>query len=259
MVISLRRLRRRWARIAAIAIVLWYLPWIAAQTGAGAVSHPRVINHLAAAGRVVALTLADGPADPVVPAVLGALKRSHVSATFFVVGLTAAGQSAVLRRARRLGDGIENHSQAHINLAAHSFGQDLADLRAADRAIARAAGTRPHWLLPPYGAVNRAVLRAARQAGLAVVLPSPWENAAYVPDDPAELVHRVLSHAAPGDIIVIHPGLDPDGLGRAVTEIVALLHAEGYWAGSLEAAGRVCSADPLSDFGKIGRIPAKSR
>jgi len=193
-----------------------------------------VVTH--GAGHVVALTYDDGPARGVTDRVLDVLEREHVPATFFVVGRAARREPALLRRMRADGDEIENHSDSHPHLNAMLSARALdAELANADDAIAAATGTHAHWLRPPFGARNAAVLDAARRRGLRVALWSAMLDETSPAASSDMLAEKLLPQVGDGAIVVLHDGDQGRGGtgGRAyeaalTPRVIAALRARGY-------------------------------
>lgn len=235
MVISLTGLRRHWALVLAIVVLLAYMPWTVREfaTPTPWSEWPGIVNHFSVSGRWVALAFADGPDGLMTAQLAQDVSNYGDQATFFVVGLNVRQQRRGLLRARQLGDDIESHSEGHINLAVHSYGQDLRDLTRANRAIARVTGVFPHWLLPPYGAVNARVMRAAHTLGLSVVLPSPGEDLATNAASPTDIVQHVLAHLTPGAIIVLDANTGDQDILRALPTLLGLIRLDGYHVGTV--------------------------
>ena len=193
-----------------------------------------VVTH--GSGHVVALTFDDGPTPGVTDRVLDVLERERVPATFFVVGRAARREPALLRRMAAGGDQIENHSDTHPHLNALLSDAALdAEIARTDDAIAAATGHRAHWLRPPFGARNAAVLEAARRAGKRVVLWSAMLDDTSPHAPPDELANRLIRAVADGAIIVLHDGdqgrSEPSGRAyeAALTpRVIGTLRARGY-------------------------------
>jgi peptidoglycan-N-acetylglucosamine deacetylase len=187
-------------------------------------------------GHVVALTYDDGPTRGVTDRVLDVLEREHVPATFFVVGSAARREPALLRRMRADGDEIENHSDSHAHLNTILSARALdAELANADDAITAATGGHAHWLRPPFGARNAAVLDAARRHGLRVALWSAMLDETSPGAAPGALAETLLEHVGDGAIVVLHDGDQGRGdAGARVYEaaltprVIAALRARGY-------------------------------
>jgi peptidoglycan/xylan/chitin deacetylase (PgdA/CDA1 family) len=187
-------------------------------------------------GHVVALTFDDGPTRGVTDRLLDVLEREHVPATFFVVGTAARREPPLLRRMAADGDEIENHSDTHPHLNALLTRAALdAEIAGGDAAIAAATGRHAHFLRPPFGARNAAVLDAARRHGMRVVLWSAMLDETSPAADPDVLAQRLLGQIGDGAIVALHDGDRGRGGGseRAyeaalAPRIIAALKARGY-------------------------------
>lgn len=240
-VISLRGVRRHWARLLAIAAALAYSPWLwgmAAHSAIGAASPRGVISRLPTQARWVALAFDDGPNPAAAGAILADLDRYQAHASFFVVGLNAERERRFIIAAARAGNAIENHTDGHINLSIHTFAQDLADLKAANQAIRSISGATPHWLSPPYGAISRAAQRAAGKLNLAIVLPTPGERVANGAPSPSAIIRQIMAHVEPGSIIMLPDGPGNEAALKALPTILSLLRVEGYRVGSISQVWR---------------------
>jgi peptidoglycan-N-acetylglucosamine deacetylase len=186
-------------------------------------------------GHRVALTFDDGPTRGVTDRLLGVLERERVPATFFVVGTAARREPALLRRMAADGDEIENHSDTHPHLNTILSERALdAQIAADDAAIAAATGRRTHWLRPPFGARNAAVLDAAARSGKNVVLWSAMLDETSPNAAPDALAAKLLQQVGDGAIVVLHDGDQGRGAGGRAYEaklaprIIAALRARGY-------------------------------
>ncbi|NMP24960.1 polysaccharide deacetylase family protein [Sulfobacillus harzensis] len=229
------RVIRHWPTLLALLVLACYSPFLARQAfdRVPGPSPPGVVRRIPVRGRWVALAFDDGPSPLETPRVLQVLAQYHAHASFFVVGLNVHRRESLLRQMMRDGDGVENHTDGHINLAAHSYSQDLADLKAANRAVEMVTGRRPYWLMPPYDAVDPTVRRAAAAAHLHLVEASPGENVANGVLSTAAVIHQVLAHVEPGSIVVLHDGPGNLAVVHALPSILSLLQIEGYRVGSL--------------------------
>ena len=187
-------------------------------------------------GHVVALTYDDGPTRGVTDRVLDELEREHVRATFFVVGRAARREPALLRRMRADGDEVEDHSDshAHLNVLLTARALDV-EIERADAAIAAATGRHAHWLRPPFGARNAAVVDAARRHGMRVVLWSAMLDQTSPGAPPGALAQTLLRQAGDGAIVVLHDGDQGRGDAGArayeaalTPRVIAALRAQGY-------------------------------
>ncbi|HEX5448562.1 MAG TPA: polysaccharide deacetylase family protein [Gaiellaceae bacterium] len=157
--------------------------------------------------RAVALTFDDGPSPTYTPRILDTLKRLHVKATFFVIGYLADEYPSIVRREKRLGMTVGNHSYNHPSVPA--FDQLPSKLLDDEIALGAAslghAGVTPTLFRPPEGSFSNSVVKAAQAHGERVVLwsvdPRDWAGIGT-----AEIVRNVLSSVRPGSIVILHDG-----------------------------------------------------
>lgn len=175
----------------------------------------------------VALTFDDGP-DPVrTPALLDALRELGVKATFFVVGADVDANPDVCRRIVAEGHELGNHTYTHRYLPTARSRAVLRELRATDRAIARATGVVPAIARPPYGGRSpktvKAFVRAAKKLVLWDVNSFDWKG-----KPAAQVVERVLERTRPGSIILMHEAREGGEVTiDAVKQLVPQLRARG--------------------------------
>jgi len=157
---------------------------------------------------VVALTFDDGPDPHSAPAILAHLARREARATFFLLGQNVIAHPGLARAIAEAGHAIGNHAFTHRNLAHCALPEVVRELRRCQRAIEQATGRRPTIMRPPYGFQRARTFLTARALGLRVVHWSvsgeDWLG------HPADAVgERVLSHAAPGSVVLLHDGQPP--------------------------------------------------
>ncbi|OGK05250.1 MAG: hypothetical protein A2W80_06960 [Candidatus Riflebacteria bacterium GWC2_50_8] len=140
-------------------------------------NRPQLVKLLANTRKVV-LTFDDGPHPRTTPKVLEILRRRRVKAIFFVLGLQAAKYPELVKQIHDEGHLIGNHSYGHKNLAQLSDEALREELGRTSRLIESITGSKPEYLRPPYGAMNRKVLTAAKAEGMKILLwtidPKDW-------------------------------------------------------------------------------------
>ena len=185
-------------------------------------------RHGSRAGNQIALTFDDGPDPARTPVLLDALAALGVKATFFVTGDQADANPELCARIAREGHQLGNHTYSHRYLPLARSRSVEKELRATDRAIARAAGVVPDIARPPYGGRSpwtvRAFFRAAKRVVLWDVNSFDWKG------KPApEIAERVLDRARPGSIVLMHEARDGgEATIDAVRLLVPALRARGY-------------------------------
>jgi peptidoglycan-N-acetylglucosamine deacetylase len=179
------------------------------------------VNSGPANRRRIALTFDDGPSD-YTHSVITELAAHNSVGTFFEVGQEIAGRQALMREAIANGDEIGDHTMHH------TIGASEGDIAEVARLIKAATGFRPCLFRPPYGAYDSTEVARARAQRMSLVTwdidPTDWAT----PGTDA-IYERVVSHAHPGAIVLMHDG----GGNRSETvaalpRIIATLHRRGY-------------------------------
>ena len=102
--------------------------------------------------RQVILTFDDGPDPEYTPEVLDILKREHVPATFFIVGLEAENNLPLLKRIATEGHEIGNHTFTHPNIAEVSSERASLEMEATRLLIESVTGRSTVLFRAPYNA-----------------------------------------------------------------------------------------------------------
>ena len=191
----------------------------------------------------IALTFDDGPSRHT-PAVLDALRRRNVPATFFVVGQRVRSSPGIVRRQHREGHAVANHTYRHERLTSLSNSRIRSTVGATHRAIRDAGAPPVKAVRPPYGATNARVRSVLRDAGYAHVLwsvdPQDWRGYS-----PSTIARHVTARLAPGANILLHDGgsTTPNTV-RALPQIIDTARARGYCFGLIDGRGRVVAPTP---------------
>lgn len=174
-------------------------------------------------GPMVALTFDDGPHQVYTGQILDILEENHAVATFFEVGVNAARYPDVLTRMAELGCEIGSHSNAHKDLSKLKQDTLLADLDAADQAIAAATGQAPTLLRPPYGAVNKTVKYATGRS----VITWTVDTQDWLSQDAQKVIDSIQSlESLDGEIVLLHSTYETTV--EAMKTVVPWLIEEGY-------------------------------
>jgi peptidoglycan/xylan/chitin deacetylase (PgdA/CDA1 family) len=179
-------------------------------------------------GGTVYLTFDDGP-GPYTLRVLDVLRRTGSTATFFQLGVNAAGQGRIAAAIRAQGSNIGNHSYDH---------RDLTRLSPAELRWQIAHGPRSPCFRPPYGATNAKVHGAITRAGAREVL---WTVDTLDWSKPGVTKLEKIGGRPTvrrGSIILMHDGGGPRAQTvTALPAIIAQLHARGFTVRALPYCG----------------------
>ncbi|WP_309692401.1 glycosyltransferase [Armatimonas sp.] len=200
-----------------------------------------VLRRSGKAPKTIALTFDDGPDPRWTPAVLDALKKAGVPATFFVTGVNAQLYPELVRRAWDEGNDIGNHSFYHPNLALVGETRTRLELGATQRAIQAITGHSTTLFRPPYGVDSQPStseevmpIAAAQKLGYVTVAegidPRDWEQGAK--KRTAEQLAQSIEGdalAGSGSIVLLHDsGGDRAATVAAIPLVVERLKAKGY-------------------------------
>jgi peptidoglycan/xylan/chitin deacetylase (PgdA/CDA1 family) len=180
----------------------------------------------ASAGRLVALTIDDGPTREWTPQVLAILRRYGAKATFFRVGERAQAAPGLVAQTADEGHEQGNHTWAHDDLTQHDEAFDRDTLERTHELLAKLTGRAPTLCRPPYGRVDSVGLAACASLHYDVTL---WSHH-VTGSNPQADVDTDLRRASPGSIVLVHDGgSEPDVvLMKQLDRLVASMTDAGY-------------------------------
>jgi peptidoglycan-N-acetylglucosamine deacetylase len=189
------------------------------------------------AGRKIALTFDDGPAEPFTGQILDLLGKYRAPATFFCCGKNVERFPDLVRRMQNEGHTVGNHSYSHPLFYLKSRKTIERELDITQDAIGQVAGKAPSLFRPPYGVRWFGLFPALRERGLADV---QWSDTGYdwiVRHTPQDIARLALAKLKPGSIVLLHDGREPRPAGAVdASATVAALPAilEGARAAGFE-------------------------
>jgi peptidoglycan/xylan/chitin deacetylase (PgdA/CDA1 family) len=158
--------------------------------------------------REIVLTFDDGPMKDHTEAILDALKRECVKATFFMLGVNAAEYPKLARRVYDEGHTVGYHTFSHPDVEKISFEKAKSDIKTGIAAVRDALGPGRHaapFYRPPYLSMTRELERYLNSQGMVVwsidADSEDWKNSS---ED--ALVQRTLERleAAGKGILLLH-------------------------------------------------------
>lgn len=178
--------------------------------------------------RQVWLTIDDGPSDDT-PAILDALDRHGMQATFFLVGQRAQARPELVREILRRGHGVANHTWSHPQAWFWALGPRAmaAQVERAQAVLGELAGQPPRWFRAVAGHTNPFLAAPLRRLGLA---RAAWSVRGYdaVDGDVVRVLQRLQRGLGPGAIVLLHEGA-PHGRSVEIVEAaLCLLREQGY-------------------------------
>jgi peptidoglycan-N-acetylglucosamine deacetylase len=179
--------------------------------------------------RAVALTFDDGPSR-YTPRILALLRRLHVPATFFVIGIQARAYPELVRAEIKAGMVVGNHSYDHPNRPAFARlpRRRIETEIARGQALLARLGVDSVLFRPPGGSISPFVLQIASAHGLRVVLWSVDARDWLLKATATQIVKRVLAGVRAGSIVDLHDGGgDRSATLRALPAIIASIRSRG--------------------------------
>ncbi len=189
-----------WAVTVALAVPL--LPQ-QSGTGAGAVTDDRP---------VVYLTFDSGP-GPRTTEYLDVLDQWEAKATFFVIGRNAQNSPEMLAEIVRRGHAVGNHTWSHPDLTQMPPLEALTELQATNRFVAETVGRRVRCWRPPFGENSDVLINLASSIGLSNeswISSGRWDVDTVDWKYGYEFVLARLQTIGPGDVVLMHGGMNPD-------------------------------------------------
>jgi polysaccharide deacetylase family sporulation protein PdaB len=193
---------------------------------------PPPLVYLAAHGNVnlheIALTFDDGPAQNYTEEVLGVLRRYHIPATFFMLGIWVQRYPDLARAVVAAGDAIGDHTWNHLDLTQLTASEIRQQLTNTRTIIQKVTGVTAYLFRPPYEAFNRQVLDIAHSLKLSTILwnvdPSDWARPGV-----SAIVNNILTNTHNGSIILMHDGGgDRSQTVTALPTIIGRLQKRGF-------------------------------
>ena len=150
---------------------------------------------------IIALTFDDGPNTVITPQVLDLLEEHGIVASFFLIAQNITPESAeVVRRAKKMGCDIENHTVTHTAMNEMTPEEIRAEVEACTGKIIEITGEAPKFFRPPFIAVSRALYDTVDMTVICGVGCEDWVPAVTA----QERAKRVLAAAEDGQIVLLH-------------------------------------------------------
>lgn len=176
-------------------------------------------------GMQIAITLDAAWGTDKTAAILDILDKYEVKATFFVTGMWADKNEAVLKDIAEHGHEIGNHSYTHRDFAELNDGEIVKELERCTASIERITGRRTGLFRAPYGSWNARIVDA--------VCGEEYEFIQWDVDSidwkgltPAQMEARIFTRVQSGSILLFHN--DAKYIVEALPPILERLLAEGY-------------------------------
>lgn len=188
----------------------------------------------------VALTFDDGPNPIYTPQILAILKKYHVKATFFMVGMNAKKYPELVKQVLADGHAINSHSLTHPMLTHLNNTQLGKEIDGPQIIINNIIGKKPLCLRYPYGASNEHVRTVIREHGITPVSMG-FNSFDYDRPGVDKIVNWVLKNSYSQQVILLHDGFDRrEQTVAALPRIIEGIQQKGL------SFSQIC-ADPKTD------------
>ncbi|MBO8172804.1 MAG: polysaccharide deacetylase family sporulation protein PdaB [Bacillaceae bacterium] len=178
--------------------------------------------------KVIALTFdiswGNNRAEPI----LDILEEKNVkAATFFISAQWAEDHPKIAKRIAESGFEIGSHGYDHVYYSRLSDEEIKNQITKSHRIISDITGKKPRYIRPPNGDFDKRVLRIADSLGYKVI---QWDTDSKDWENPGvnQIVQNVLSHAHPGDIVLLHASDSIKQTHLALPTIIDQLRKKGY-------------------------------
>lgn len=171
-----------------------------------AMANPPTVNTLPQKG-TVALTFDDGPSPIYTPQILAVLKKYHVKATFFMVGVNAKKYPDMVKAVRDAGMVIASHSLTHPMLTKLNATTLQKEVHEPQVIIFNIVGIYPACLRYPFGASNSHVREVIRANDLNPV-PMGFNSFDYERPGTQKIIDWVLKNVHSQQVFLFHDGYD---------------------------------------------------
>ena len=180
--------------------------------------------------KVLYLTFDAGYENGNTPAILDALKKHNVHATFFVVGNFISSNPDLIKRMHDEGHIVGNHTYHHPDMSQIStkeaFGKELKDVEDAYKEITGEEMTK--YYRPPQGKYSESNLQMAKELGYKTFFWSLAYVDWYENDQPTkeEAFEKLLGRIHPGAIVLLHSTSKTNG--EILDELLTKWEEMGY-------------------------------
>ena len=170
----------------------------------------------------VAITFDDGPSGKYTKKLLDGLKKRKVKATFFLIGENVKRYPEIVKRMKKEGHLIGNHTYHHVELTSLPEDKARQEVEQTDQTISKITGEHVAYMRPPFG-----VWKKEMETELEV-MPVLWtvDPLDWTTKNVDEIVRKVVTQTKENDIILLHDCYDSSV--KAAFRIIDQLGDKGF-------------------------------
>ncbi|WP_134704813.1 polysaccharide deacetylase family sporulation protein PdaB [Ammoniphilus sp. YIM 78166] len=160
--------------------------------------------------------------------ILDVLEQKGVKkATFFLSAEWSKEHPDIVKRIQKQGYEIGSHGYKHINYSRLTDEEIRTQIRKAEVVLQELTGKKPALIRTPNGDIDKRVLRIADELKYTVI---QWDTDSkdWLNPGVEQIVDNVVSHAHPGDIILLHASDSSKQTHLALPTIIDQLKKKGY-------------------------------
>lgn len=190
-----------------------------------------VVKNGSSKEKVVALTFDDGPHPKYTNQILDILDKYDAKATFFVLGQFAEAYPEIIKRQRKEGHEIGNHTYSHINISKVSKEKLQEEYEKTQNIIYSLTNNRSKVFRPPYGSFDEKTMDIVETNNSVIVLWSAHQDSKdWSNPEVDKIVNTTLTNVKNGDIILFHDYVyyDKSHTVEALNKILPELKNRGY-------------------------------
>jgi len=181
--------------------------------------------------KYIAISFDDGPCDSSAyggtKAMLAALKKARVRATFFLIGGNVSNNRSAAQAIFDEGHELGNHSNGYGSLGSASMDAITSSLNATSNVIREISGSNPRLFRAPNLNHGENLSLVCKNLGLTLIDGSAHND---WPGSSPAIKNSVLANPRDGDIIILHDNNTSQGnTMKDLPDIIAGLRAKGFW------------------------------
>lgn len=185
--------------------------------------------------KIIYLTFDAGYENGYTPAILDALKKHNVKATFFVVGNYIKTSPDLINRMVQEGHIVGNHTFSHPDMSKisdmESFKKEIGDLESLYKSTTNK--DMPKFYRPPQGKFSESNLKLAKELGYKTIFWSLAYVDWYTDKQPTRehALDKLTGRIHPGAIVLLHSTSKTNA--EVLDELLGKWECDGYCFGTL--------------------------